>query len=185
MAGEDYLKTKMNNIKELVESKIRSIPDFPKKGILFRDITPVLLDPSCFGSVISHLASFYENKGIDVIAAIESRGFIFGSALAYRLNRGLAIVRKPGKLPYKTEKAVYELEYGTDSIEIHTDAIEKSQRVLLVDDLLATGGTMKAACELIERLGGTVAEIAFVIELTFLNGRDKLKEYSVYSIVQY
>ncbi|MDO8644241.1 MAG: adenine phosphoribosyltransferase, partial [bacterium] len=151
----------------------------------FKDITPLLADVSSFQTTIDTLAKRYATKGIDYVVGIESRGFIFGAALAYRLNAGFIPVRKKGKLPYETHSVEYALEYGTDHIEIHVDAIHKESRVLIMDDLLATGGTARAACELVRKTGGSVVECAFVIELGFLNGRDKLKGEEVYSILQY
>ena len=168
-----------------LKEKIRDIPDFPKKGILFRDITTLLKDKESFGFVVEKLFNRYNEKDVDIIAGIESRGFIFGSALAYRINKGFVPIRKPGKLPSITVSEEYSLEYGTDKIEMHVDAIKKGDRVLLIDDLLATGGTMAAACRLIEKVGGKVAECSFLVELAFLSGRDKLKEYDIYSMVTY
>jgi len=164
---------------------IRNIPDFPKKGILFRDITTLLNNKIAFKKTIDELVRMLRGKKIDYIMAAESRGFIFGSVLAYKLNCGFVPVRKPGKLPCKTYKAVYALEYGTDSLEVHQDAVKKNSKVLILDDLLATGGTALAMANLAEKLGAKVAAIAFVIELTFLNGKDKLKNYPVYSLIKY
>lgn len=161
-------------MKELVKSKFRIIPDFPKPGIVFRDITTVIKDKDAFNAVIAYFADLYKDKNIDYVAGMEARGFIFGAALASRLGCGFVCIRKPGKLPYKTISETYELEYGTDSLEIHEDAIEDGKKVILIDDLLATGGTAKAGYNLITRLGGCVEAIAFVIELADLNGRDKL-----------
>jgi len=163
---------------------IRDIPDFPKKGIVFKDITPLLGNGALFHKTIDILAERYRNQKIDAVLGIESRGFIIGAALAYRLGSGFCIVRKPGKLPYETRRASYELEYGTDSLEIHRDAIKPGARVLIVDDLIATGGTAKAACELVSALGGEVVECAFVIELSFLKGREKLG-CRAFSILRY
>ncbi|MCX8043412.1 MAG: adenine phosphoribosyltransferase [Desulfobacterota bacterium] len=168
-----------------LKEKIRSIPDFPKPGILFRDITTLLKDADAFQEVISIFAERYAPSAIDIIAAIESRGFIFGAALAARLRTGFVPIRKPGKLPGKTYTARYELEYGTDQIEMHVDAVSKGNKVLLIDDLLATGGTMHAACSLVEQAGGMVIECAFVVELADLKGRDKLTGYPVFSVVVY
>lgn len=168
-----------------LKEKIRSIPDFPKKGILFRDITTLLKDAEAFQEVIEQLAARYAKVPVDIIAGIESRGFIFGAALAARLKKGFIPIRKPGKLPAKTYSAEYSLEYGTDRIEMHADAVQQGSRVLLIDDLLATGGTMQAACSLVEQAGGTVAECAFMIELGFLNGKEKLKGYNVFSMIAY
>src|SRR4051812_5270223 len=170
---------------EAVKAKIRDVPDFPKPGILFKDITPVLQDPASFRAVIDRFAERYEKARPDVIVAIESRGFLLGSALCYRLGIPLALVRKPKKLPYKTIKVEYTLEYGTDALEAHVDAVSKGQRVVIVDDLLATGGTAGATCELVKKLGGTVQECAFVIELGFLDGKKKLSPTPVFSLLQY
>jgi len=170
-----------------LKKKIRTVPDFPKKGILFYDITTLLQDADAFRHSVKTMADYYRDKGIDVIASAESRGFIFGAALAYELGSVLVPMRKPGRLPYKTVKADYNLEYGKDSLEMHIDGIKKGQRVLLVDDLLATGGTIRAAAELVQKLGGELAGFCFLIELSFLNGREKLKDLGVevYSLMQY
>ena len=164
---------------------IRDIPDFPKKGIIFKDIAPLIGDPQAFRKVINLLAKKYQGKKIDKIVCVESRGFIFASALGYKLGIGIVPVRKPGKLPYKTVKETYALEYGTDTLEIHVDAFKKGARVLIIDDLLATGGTVKACTNLVRKLGGKVAGIGFVIELGFLHGKDKLKGFDVYSIIKF
>ena len=169
------------NLKE----SIRDVPDFPKQGIIFKDITTLLKDKAAFHKTIDMLGEHYKGKQIDQILAIESRGFIFGSVLAYQLGTGFIPVRKPGKLPHHTEKVIYELEYGSDSLEIHKDAFQKDQRVLIVDDLLATGGTAAAVAKLVERLQGHVVGFSFVIELTFLNGREKLKGYDIHTLIQY
>ncbi|MDX1524487.1 MAG: adenine phosphoribosyltransferase [Anaerolineae bacterium] len=166
-------------------STIRSVPDFPVKGILFYDITTLLKNPTALKASLDQLTDHYQGQEIDLIVGIESRGFIFGMPLADRLNIGFVPVRKPGKLPAQSLAESYELEYGTNTLEIHADAIEKGQRVLVVDDLLATGGTAQATCNLIEKLGGQVAGTAFVIELTFLNGREKLKDYDIFALIQY
>ena len=164
---------------------IRNIPDFPKPGIVFKDITPLLANGPLFAKTIDLLAERYREKKIDTVLGIESRGFIIGSALAYRLGAGFSVVRKPGKLPYETHSASYQLEYGSDALEIHIDAISSGARVVIADDLIATGGTAAATAELVAKLGGTVVECAFVIELTFLKGREKLQPYGVYSLLQY
>lgn len=164
---------------------IRDIPDFPKKGIIFKDITTLLINGEALKYVIDKLAEQYKNDKIDTIVGVESRGFIIGTALAYKMGVGFIPIRKPGKLPYKTIRATYALEYGTDSIEIHEDAIKPSQNILIVDDLLATGGTAGAVVELVSKLGGKIAGIAFVIELTFLNGKDKLPGQKIFSLIQY
>ena len=164
---------------------IRDIPDFPKKGILFRDITPALLDPIPFGSICDSLVERYEGRKIDKIAGIEARGFFFASVMAYRLGIGMIPIRKPGKLPWRTAKRSYSLEYGDAAVEMHEDAVSEGENVLLVDDLLATGGTAAAAAELIESLGGNIEEIAFVIELSDLNGREKLGNRRIFSLLTY
>jgi adenine phosphoribosyltransferase len=163
---------------------IRDIPDFPKPGILFKDITPLLANGPALRWTVDHFAERYRGS-VDMVLGIESRGFIIGSAVAYALGVGLALVRKPGKLPAETFSAEYELEYGKDILEIHRDAFGHPCRVLILDDLLATGGTAGAAVELVRRLRGEVVECAFVIELKFLNGQERLKPSSVYSLIQY
>lgn len=165
--------------------KIRTVPDFPKKGIMFRDITTLINDPCTFRRCIDLLADRYRQAGISKVVSIESRGFIFGAPLAYILNAGFVPVRKPGKLPAAVTRQEYALEYGTDAIEMHTDAIKPGEKVLLLDDLLATGGTMRAAADLVKRVGGEIVGMAFVIELSFLRGRDRLKEFDVFSVVRY
>ena len=175
----------MSSLVKKVQSLVRDVPDFPKKGILFKDITPVLRDGATFDRVVATLEAYAQNRGADVIAGIESRGFIFGAALAARMDLGFVPVRKHGKLPWKTVKQSYDLEYGKDTLEIHKDAVEKKQRVLIVDDLLATGGTLAGTCRLIEKVGGIVAGCACVIELGFLNGRKKLRGRDFFSIVKY
>ena len=170
---------------EPLKALIRTVPDFPKPGILFYDITTLLKDKAGFAQLIDAFASHYIGKDVDLVLGIEARGFIFGPALAYRLNAGFVPVRKPKKLPAPTAKVSYDLEYGQDSLEIHLDAIQPGQRVILVDDLLATGGTMAATVQLVEKLGGKVAGIALAIELDFLKGRAKLENYDVYSLLHY
>ncbi len=164
---------------------IREVPDFPKKGILFYDITTLLKDKLGFARLIDALSENYIGKEIDLVLGMEARGFIFGPALAYRLNAGFVPVRKPGKLPAETLKISYELEYGSNALEIHKDAIRKGQRILIVDDLLATGGTAVATAELAHGLGAHIAGLAFVVELDFLKGREKLKNYDVFSLLHY
>jgi adenine phosphoribosyltransferase len=166
-------------------STIRSVPDFPVEGILFYDITTMLKNPTALRYSVDQIADHYRRTDIDLVVGMESRGFIFGVPLAYQLGAGFVLVRKPGKLPAAKLSESYELEYGTNTLEIHQDAITAGQRVLIIDDLLATGGTAKATCSLVERLGGVVVGTAFVIELTFLNGRDKLQGYDVFSLLQY
>ena len=168
-----------------IRGAIRDIKDFPKPGIVFRDMTPLLADGRLFGKTIDLLAARYQGQAVDTVLGIESRGFIIGAALAYRLGAGFSVVRKPGKLPYETHSATYDLEYGSDALEIHIDAISSGARVVIADDLIATGGTAAATAQLVARLGGTVVECAFLIELAFLNGRERLKPYGVYSLVQY
>ncbi len=164
---------------------IRDIPDFPKPGIVFKDITPLLCNGALFARTIDILADRYRKQNIDTVLGIESRGFIVGAALAYKLGAGFCVVRKPGKLPYQTHSASYDLEYGTDTLEIHVDALPAKARVVIADDLIATGGTAAATAQLVSKLGAQVVECAFVIELAFLNGREKLKPHGVFSILQY
>ena len=168
-----------------LQSKIRDIPDFPKPGIVFNDIMPLLADPESFRATVEALAEFAEPRRPDIILGAEARGFILGGALAYHLGAGFVAARKPGKLPWETVSAQYELEYGMDSLELHADAIGRGARVLVHDDLLATGGTARAKTSLVEQLGGEVVGVAFVIELAFLNGREKLTGYDVHSLIQY
>lgn len=170
---------------ESLKPLIRTVPNFPKPGILFYDITTLLKDKRGFAQLIDAFAAYYIGKEIDLVLGIEARGFIFGPALAYRLNAGFVPVRKPKKLPAPTAKVSYELEYGTDSLEIHVDAIEPGQRVIIVDDLLATGGTMQATVQLVRQLGGEIAGLGFAIELDFLKGRAKFGEYDVLSLLHY
>lgn len=164
---------------------IRGIPDFPKPGILFRDITPLLSDPGAFSQAIKEMSSPYMDKGIQYVAAVEARGFMFGSAIAYLLNAGFIPLRKKGKLPHQTMAAAYGLEYGQDSIEVHTDAIRPGDKVLLVDDLLATGGTMAAACELLQKLEAQISGLSFLIELTDLHGRRRIQSYPLHVVLSY
>lgn len=164
---------------------IRTIPDFPIPGIQFKDITTLLRDGVAFQQVVEMLATRYAGRGIDVIVGIESRGFIFSAPVAYRLGAGLVPVRKHGKLPAATHRVEYDLEYGSNKLEIHRDAFTPGARVVIIDDLLATGGTVAAACALVEQAGGVVEETAFLIELTFLNGREKLEKYPVFSLITY
>jgi adenine phosphoribosyltransferase len=168
-----------------LKTLIREVPDFPKPGILFYDITTLLKDPRGLGAVIDGLKQHYQNTPVDLVLGIEARGFIFAPALAYALNAGFVPVRKPKKLPAEVVSVSYELEYGTDTLEMHKDAVANGSRVLIVDDLLATGGTAAAAARMVREAGGTVAGIGFVVELTFLNGRRKLAGYDVFSLVEY
>ncbi len=171
----------MYNIKDLV----RDVRDYPKPGIVFKDITPVLSDIDALRTSIKEMAAPFTNLGIDIVVGIESRGFIFGAPIADLLNAGFVPVRKPGKLPWKTKSVSYELEYGTDTLEIHKDAITEGQNVLIVDDLLATGGTAEATCKLVSKLGGNIKGLSVLIELKDLNGRKRLNQYNVHSLVQY
>ncbi|HAU39876.1 MAG: adenine phosphoribosyltransferase, adenine phosphoribosyltransferase [Candidatus Peregrinibacteria bacterium GW2011_GWF2_43_17] len=164
---------------------IRNIPDFPKKGIIFKDITPLLADPTAFKFAVDQMTDFARAQGAKAIVGIDSRGFIFGSVIAYKLGIKFVPVRKKGKLPYKAISEKYNLEYGTAEIEIHEDALAKGEKVLIVDDLLATGGTMKATCNLVEKLGAEICGIAFVINLTFLNGMEKIKNYKTLTLIDY
>jgi adenine phosphoribosyltransferase len=168
-----------------LKAKIRNIPDFPIKGVMFRDITTLVKDKTAFKYVIDRLYERYKDRKIDQIVGIESRGFIFGGALADRLGCGFVPARKPGKLPGKTIEESYELEYGRTSLQLHIDAIEPGDRVIVLDDLLATGGTLRATANMVEKLGGTIVEIAVIIELSFLRGRDKLKNYEIYAMLEY
>lgn len=170
---------------EQLKAIIRDVPDFPKEGIVFKDITTLLADAKSFQRVIDIMAHRYIDREIDLVLGVEARGFIMGSALAYKLGKGIVLVRKPGKLPYKTFSTSYDLEYGTDELHIHQDAIKKGQKVLIADDLLATGGTVEAVIDLIEKMGGEIVECAFLAELEFLKGKDKLKPHDVYSLLKF
>jgi len=170
---------------EGIKKAIRTIPHFPRQGIMFRDITTLLKDALAFKEAIDALAGRYRFQPLDLVAGIESRGFIIAGALAYLLGKGFIPIRKPGKLPAETYRTEYELEYGSDAIEMHKDSVHRGARVLLVDDLLATGGTMKAACELVEKAGGLVVECAFIVDLPDLKGREKLKNYRVFTLVAF
>lgn len=164
---------------------IRNIPDWPKKGILFRDITPLLADGRAFAEAVKTISDRFRSEKINYVAAVEARGFIFGAAVAVNLGAGFIPIRKKGKLPHKTESVTYDLEYGTDTLQVHSDAVKKGSKVLMVDDLLATGGTMAAACELIEKIGGKVQAIAFLIELKDLGGRKKIGNYNISVEIQF
>lgn len=168
-----------------LEKFIRNIPDWPKKGILFRDITPLLADPKAFRASVDALCADFAEVNVDYVAAVEARGFIFGAAVAQKLSAGFVPIRKKGKLPFKTESVTYDLEYGTDTLELHKDAVKEGAKVLMVDDLLATGGTMAAACKLIEKIGGQIVGIAFLIELRKLAGREKLSGYKIRTLISY
>ncbi len=169
----------------MLKASIRDVPDFPKPGILFKDITTLLNDAGYLRDAVQLMADQVKDVEIDGIAAIESRGFIFGSAMALEMNKGLILIRKPGKLPSKTVSEKYELEYGYDSIEIHEDAVNSGDKILIVDDLLATGGTALASVKLIEKLGGVVSGLSFLIELEFLQGREKFADYPLFSLISY
>ena len=169
------------NLKDL----IRDVPDFPKKGIIYKDITTLLQDGPSFKEAVDKLASRLEGKSVDLVVSVEARGFILGAALAHKLGAGMIPVRKKGKLPYKTYEVTYDLEYGQDTLAIHQDAIKPGQKVLIVDDLLATGGTIGAAIDLVKKMNGQIIDIIFLIELTFLKGRDKLKGYPIFSLIKY
>ncbi len=183
------VQTDLNVQKEIEElrSLIRDVPDFPKPGIIFKDITPLLHKPWALQKVVDFIGNRYVGAGVDIVAGIESRGFILASALAYKIGAGLAIIRKPGKLPYKTISATYTLEYGEDKIEVHEDAIQKGMKVVLIDDVLATGGTMNAAIDLVEKLGGNIVSVDFLLELTFLGGRKKIQDrgYPIFSLIKF
>jgi len=169
-----------------LESLIRDIPDFPKPGIVFKDITPLLADPAGLAMAVEQMANPFRGKGVQYVCGAESRGFIFGTAIAQALSAGFIPIRKPKKLPWKTHAITYELEYGNDTMEIHQDAVGRGTRVLMVDDLLATGGTMKACCDLIDQLGGEIVGVTVLIELGFLKGRDRLKPYdNVHAVMKY
>jgi len=168
-----------------LKAAVRDVPDFPKPGIVFKDITPVLKDPKLFHAAIDLFAKRHRDKGIRKIAVIDARGFLFGSALAYKLKAGVVPIRKKGKLPYQAYEESYDLEYGSATLTIHVDAFEPGEPVLLIDDLLATGGTALASAKLIERAGGRVVEIDFLVELGFLNGREKLAGYSIFAPIKY
>jgi adenine phosphoribosyltransferase len=170
---------------EALKALVRTVPDFPKPGILFYDITTLLKDKTGFAQLIDALAAHYLERKIDLVLGIEARGFIFGPALAYRLNAGFVPVRKPRKLPAPVARVTYDLEYGSDSLEIHLDAIERGQRVVLVDDLLATGGTMEATVKLVQQLGGEIAGLAFAVELDFLKGRERFNGFDIFSLLHY
>ena len=182
--GEGFLMTSISK-PVCLEDRIRDIPDFPHRGVLFKDITPLLQDPVAFRDAMDRLAAHYKDAGIEAVVGVESRGFIFGAPLAYLLNTGFVPVRKFGKLPSQTVNVEYALEYGTNIVEIHMDAIKPGQKVLIVDDLLATGGTVAAAIELVEKLGGQIVGIAFLVELSYLKGRERLNGHDVFALITY
>ncbi|MDN3514608.1 MAG: adenine phosphoribosyltransferase [Candidatus Brocadia sp.] len=171
----------MDDLKKLV----REVPDFPKKGIVFKDITPLFQNPMGLKGAVEAISNHYKNKTVDIVVGAEARGFILAPTIAFNLGAGFTPIRKPGKLPYEKISMSYALEYGTDMLEIHKDGIKKGQQVLMVDDLLATGGTMSACCKLVESLGGNIVGCAFLIELTFLNGKKALNKYDVFSLIEY
>jgi len=175
------VKMKKNELK----SHIRDIPNFPKEGIVFKDITTLLKQKDAFKKSVDLLAKKFRKERIDYVVGVEARGFIFGSAIAYKLGAGFVPVRKKGKLPHRTKRISYQLEYGTDELEIHEDALSSDSRVLIVDDLLATGGTIRAVCDLVKAQGAHIAGVAFLVELGFLKGKNKLKDVSVYSVIKY
>ena len=179
------MSTSFKSAMDRLKASIRDVPDFPKKGIVFKDIPPVLTNGQLFGLAVNIFAERYRRKSVEKIVAIDARGFIFGGALANYLGVGMAIVRKKGKLPYDSHEIEYELEYGKGILELHVDAVEKNQRVVIIDDLLATGGTALAAAKLVEKCGGEIVEMAFLVELGFLNGREKLAKYPVFSAITY
>ncbi|MDR4508568.1 MAG: adenine phosphoribosyltransferase [Candidatus Brocadiaceae bacterium] len=168
-----------------IKKLIRDVPDFPKKDIIFKDITPLLQNPEGLKEVVEGISAYYKNKNVDVVVGAEARGFILAPAIAIALGAGFVPIRKPGKLPYEKASMNYTLEYGIDTLEIHKDAIKAGQQVLMVDDLLATGGTMDACCKLVESLGGTIVGCAFLIELSFLNGKKTLSSYDIFSLIKY
>jgi adenine phosphoribosyltransferase len=168
-----------------LRDRIRDVPDFPTQGIVFKDLMPLIADPAYFGETIERLAEWARPRQPELVLGAEARGFIFGAALAYALRAGFIAARKPGKLPRETVEATYALEYGTDSLHVHRDAVAEGGRVLVLDDVLATGGTAKAKCELVQSLGGVVVGVLFVIELTFLGGRERLDGYDVHALVTY
>jgi adenine phosphoribosyltransferase len=178
-------KTRDNSISEKIKNIIRDVPDFPQKGIIFKDITPFLANPEIFQKTINFICNKYKNKGITKVMGIEARGFILAAPIALALKAGFVPVRKKGKLPYKTVSATYELEYGQDTLQIHEDSIKKGEKVLIIDDVLATGGTARAVSSLVEKLGGKVESICMLIELEFLKGREKLTDYDLFSLVKY
>jgi len=170
---------------EDLKKAIRDIPDFPKKGIIFKDITPLLQNAGLFAKAVGLLFEQFKNRKIDIVVSVESRGFILGAAVAYKLGVGFVPVRKKGKLPYKRYSVTYELEYGQDTLEVHQDAVNKGDKVLIIDDLLATGGTLGAVIDLIKKMGGEIAGIGFLIELTFLKGRERNKDYEIFSLIKF
>ncbi|MEE8359305.1 MAG: adenine phosphoribosyltransferase [Candidatus Omnitrophota bacterium] len=170
---------------EKLKGLVRDIPDFPKKGIIFKDITPLLKDSEALKDIVEMFTERYKDKKIDLVASVEARGFLLGSIIAYKIGAGMIPVRKKGKLPYEVVSITYDLEYGTDTLEMHKDAVSKGDRVLVIDDLLATGGTAGATCDMVKASGGEIVEVACLIELEFLKGREKLKDYPVFSLLKF
>ncbi len=168
-----------------LKTKIRDVPDFPKPGVVFKDITPLLADRQAFRAALDLLGDRYRDRGVELVVGVEARGFIIASTLAYKLGAGHVLIRKAGKLPFKTHRAAYQLEYGTDALEIHEDAIHPGARVLIADDVLATGGTVATAIDLVKRAGGEILEVTFLVELAFLKGREKLGNCPMFSLIQY
>jgi adenine phosphoribosyltransferase len=179
------MSTSFKSAMDRLKGNIRDIPDFPKPGIVFKDITPILSDGQLFRLAVTIFAERYQRKSVEKIVAIDARGFIFGGALAHYLGIGLAVVRKKGKLPYESHEAEYELEYGQGILELHVDAVKERQRVVIIDDLLATGGTAEAAAKLVQKCGGEIVELAFLVELSFLKGRERLAKYPIFSAITY
>ncbi len=169
----------------MLKELVRDVPDFPKEGIIFKDITPLFRNPSSLKEIVDKISDRYVGNEIDVVVGAEARGFLIGPAIAMKLNAGFVPIRKPGKLPCETATMTYDLEYGTDTLAIHKDAISNNDSVLMVDDLLATGGTMAASCDLVESLGGKIVGCAFIIELDFLQGREKLEKFDIFSLIHY
>jgi adenine phosphoribosyltransferase len=179
------MTTSFKSAMDRLKASIRDVPDFPKPGIVFKDITPILANGQLFRLAVTIFAERYQRKSVEKIVAIDARGFIFGGALAHSLGIGLSVARKKGKLPYTSHQQEYALEYGQGVLELHVDAVEKRQRVVIIDDLLATGGTAEAAAQLVEKCGGEIVELAFLVELSFLNGRQRLAKYPVFSAITY
>ncbi len=168
-----------------LKSRIRDIPDFPKPGVIFKDITPLLANGKAFRAALDLLGERYQDWAVDAVVGVEARGFIVGAALAYKLGAGHVVIRKAGKLPFRTYRAIYQLEYGTDTLEIHEDALPPGSRVVIADDVLATGGTIATAIDLVKNVGGEILELAFLVELTFLKGREKVQDYPIFSLIEY
>ncbi|MBI4656169.1 MAG: adenine phosphoribosyltransferase [Elusimicrobia bacterium] len=175
----------VENLSAKIKSVIRDVPDFPKQGIIFKDITPFLNNPEIFSETVRFIADKYKNRGVSKVLGIEARGFILAAPIALELKAGFVPVRKKGKLPYKTVSGTYDLEYGQDTLQLHEDAVKKGEKILIIDDVLATGGTAKCACRMAEKLGAEIESIAMLIELEFLKGREKLQNYDLFSLVKY